>query len=188
MVDPDTKRGVLNDWDLSYVDSRDGKGHVGGERTGTIPFMALDLLCDEYWEGQIQRRYRHDLEGLIWVLPWVFLQFDGSVLKDPKLRAWRTGDYRVCYKEKLAFLSRIPGSGDAMTSWKAEWEFATHLLFWLWDEDNDRKRNAFWAQQSSTQSPEPREKSDDEVYHEFCAIFEKVWKVYQSLNHLPGTD
>ena len=42
MVDPGTGNGVLNDWDLSRVE--DGPTRTGAERTGTIPFMALDLL------------------------------------------------------------------------------------------------------------------------------------------------
>ena len=80
MINPTTKRGVLNDWDLSYDGHSGGdEGHVaGGERTGTLPFMALDLLSDEAWKGNVQRLYRHDLEGFIWILPWVFLQYEGS--------------------------------------------------------------------------------------------------------------
>jgi len=43
MINPMTKRGVLNDWDLSYDRSSGGdEGHVAGsEKTGTLPFMAL---------------------------------------------------------------------------------------------------------------------------------------------------
>jgi len=65
MINPTTKRGVLNDWDLSYYRPLSGcKGHVAaGERTGTLPFMPLDLLSDEAWKGNVQRLYRHDLEG-----------------------------------------------------------------------------------------------------------------------------
>jgi len=48
LINPTTKRGVLNDWDLSYVSSSGSKGHVvGGERTSTPPFITLDLLTDQ---------------------------------------------------------------------------------------------------------------------------------------------
>ena len=49
MVDPATGNGVLNDWDLSRFE--DGPMRVGAERTGTIPFMALDLLTAEGLAG-----------------------------------------------------------------------------------------------------------------------------------------
>lgn len=47
MVSPDqeNRRGIMNDWDLSF-DREGALQHVGGERTGTVPFMALDLLTD----------------------------------------------------------------------------------------------------------------------------------------------
>ena len=96
MVDPVTRRGVLNDWDLSYCSQLPQSAQPHGERTGTIPFMAVDLLCNSNWRGQKSRLYRHDLEGLIWILPWVFIQYEDSTFKDAKLETWRTGDYSKC--------------------------------------------------------------------------------------------
>ncbi|KAI0320236.1 hypothetical protein OF83DRAFT_1040642, partial [Amylostereum chailletii] len=52
-------RGVLNDWDLATVEGL--SSHYGMERTGTLPFMAIELLCIQYWEGKIRRLYRHDM-------------------------------------------------------------------------------------------------------------------------------
>src|ERR1700733_6638218 len=40
MIEPATERGVLNDWELSRTRTKTGVEHRGGERTGTIPFMA----------------------------------------------------------------------------------------------------------------------------------------------------
>ena len=60
----------------------------GGERTGTLAFMALELLTDQAWNGNVRRLYRHDLEGFIWMLPWVFLQYEDSVLTIPVLEKW----------------------------------------------------------------------------------------------------
>ncbi|KAI0027651.1 hypothetical protein K488DRAFT_27037, partial [Vararia minispora EC-137] len=64
--------GVLNDWDLA----KDGHPDMGDrlttfemERTGTVPFMALDLLKRQAGV-QVIHVYRHDLEAGIWVLPW----------------------------------------------------------------------------------------------------------------------
>ncbi|KAF8597081.1 hypothetical protein BDV93DRAFT_410280, partial [Ceratobasidium sp. AG-I] len=50
--------GVLNDWDLSFI--AEGSQDVG-EHAATIPFLAGDLVCKEYWEGKVQVLYRHDL-------------------------------------------------------------------------------------------------------------------------------
>ena len=103
------KRGMLNDWDLSY-DCRsapDAGRVVGGERTGTLPFMALDLLSEEAWNRNLQRLYRHDLEGFIWILPWVFLQFEEKELMIPALEAWQTGDYVECAEAKRGMISKL---------------------------------------------------------------------------------
>ncbi|KAG2079136.1 hypothetical protein BDR04DRAFT_961306, partial [Suillus decipiens] len=49
--------GVLNDYDLSSF-KRDGPS--GLERTGTIPFMAIDLLTPEAIAGEVEHLYAHD--------------------------------------------------------------------------------------------------------------------------------
>jgi len=57
--------GVLNDYDLS---STRQDGPSGNQRTGTVPFMAIDLLMEQALEGTVENLYRHDAESLIWVL------------------------------------------------------------------------------------------------------------------------
>ncbi|KAF8596140.1 hypothetical protein BDV93DRAFT_424020, partial [Ceratobasidium sp. AG-I] len=49
---------ILNDWDLSFLAK---KSQNVGEHTVTIPFLAGDLLTPEYWKGEIEVLYRHDL-------------------------------------------------------------------------------------------------------------------------------
>jgi len=143
MINPSTKRGVLNDWDLSYDNSGGDAGYVaGGERTGTLPFMPLDLLTGKAWDGNVRHLYRHDLEGFIWILPWVFLQYEDSLLTIPVLQEWQTGDYAQCAKAKNSLIHEIR-SGDvaATESWKAEWELAISLLYWLQGEEAARGQN-----------------------------------------------
>jgi hypothetical protein len=56
--------GIVNDFDLAaWI------GHLTSniDRTGTIPFMAIDLL-DGGLDRRIPRLYRHDLESFCWVL------------------------------------------------------------------------------------------------------------------------
>ncbi|KAG5649469.1 hypothetical protein H0H81_003651 [Sphagnurus paluster] len=66
MYHEDEGKAVLNDFDLAVY--RSSYVQPGGERTGTIPCMALDLLHKRYFYGKVQRRYRHDLESFVWVL------------------------------------------------------------------------------------------------------------------------
>lgn len=110
------KAGVLNDFDLIRALNvtseelemlgingiHDPLG-VNGERTGTIPFMALDLLTKEYFAGKVPRRYRHDAESFIWVLTWLCL-YGVTDEQDKSLAMWKTGDYQECKKERSSFL------------------------------------------------------------------------------------
>ncbi|TFK45081.1 hypothetical protein BDQ12DRAFT_593497, partial [Crucibulum laeve] len=76
MWDSDMQSGVLNGFDLAVLrDINTGKPVTAdsGERYGTIPFMALELLSNKYYDGKLERQYRHDLESFIWVLTWLCL-------------------------------------------------------------------------------------------------------------------
>ena len=59
--------GIVNDYDLAtWVDH----SAANDDRTGTIPFMAIDLL-DHGLERRIPRLYRHDVESFVWVLAYI---------------------------------------------------------------------------------------------------------------------
>ncbi|KAF8068619.1 hypothetical protein FPV67DRAFT_1083094 [Lyophyllum atratum] len=102
MVNPQTKMGVLNDFDLAVFE---GHHTIGGERTGTVPFMAIDLLTPEYYDGKVERRYRHDLESFIWVL--VVVTLEQSAIYEGSLKKWQTGDYITCRDAKSDFVRRF---------------------------------------------------------------------------------
>ncbi|KAG2363793.1 hypothetical protein BDR07DRAFT_1403336 [Suillus spraguei] len=100
--------GVLNDFDLSSTqDSPSGQ-----ERTGTIPFMAMELLTEEAIKGNIKHLYRHDAESFIWVLTWVCLRYEeGQLLrKGRRLDKWLKEDAIGCRKEKSDFLYNVQSS------------------------------------------------------------------------------
>ncbi|KAG2132093.1 hypothetical protein DEU56DRAFT_902391 [Suillus clintonianus] len=94
--------GVLNDFDLSST--RDTPSSQ--ERTGTVPFMALDHLTQEAIEGQVRHLCRHDAESFIWVLTWVCICYDDGVLigKGTYLNDWLRVDADGCLKEKSKFV------------------------------------------------------------------------------------
>ena len=59
--------GIVNDFDLAtWVDHPT----TNNDRTGTIPFMAIDLL-DGGLDDRTPRLYRHDLESFVWVLAYI---------------------------------------------------------------------------------------------------------------------
>jgi hypothetical protein len=96
---------VLNDFDLSSIKD----APKGFERTGTVPFMSLDLLTQEAIAGDVEHVYRHDAESFIWVLTWVCLRYErGKLLsKGGPLDEWLTGDAMRCYKNKMSFFGML---------------------------------------------------------------------------------
>ena len=123
MADED-ERGFLIDCELATMFGQ--ASHDGASRPETVLFMALDLLKPSYWEGKIKRQYHHDLEGFLWILPYVCLQYEnGGMIRNSPLRLWNTGDYVVCRIEKQDFLgnlrtdlTQIP---KATSSYEWEW-------------------------------------------------------------------
>ncbi|KAG2346936.1 hypothetical protein BDR05DRAFT_759322 [Suillus weaverae] len=96
--------GVLNDYDLSSF-QRDSSSSL--ERTGTVPFMAVNLLMPEAITGKVKHVYAHDAESFIWVLTWVCLRYEGGNLfsKNRPLDEWLKMDAIRCSEEKTHFWS-----------------------------------------------------------------------------------
>jgi hypothetical protein len=99
--------GVLNDYDLSSMKNVPS----GRERTGTVPFMALELLTAEAIQGEIEHLYQHDAESFIWMLTWVSLRYDGGNLLDEgpgrQFDEWLTVGAKGCREKKSDFLLRV---------------------------------------------------------------------------------
>ena len=129
--------GVLCDYDLSI--SRQRPRVPGTDRTGTIPFMAVELLTKEYWNGSIERLYRHELEAFIWILPFVFLRYqNGKSQRGTLVDQWMTSDYIACYKEKSAFQNVRDLSKKkrlCQSDFIDHWELVQSLLLWNTEVD-----------------------------------------------------
>ncbi|KAG1741267.1 hypothetical protein EDB19DRAFT_1705067, partial [Suillus lakei] len=118
--------GVLNDFDLSSTqDSPSGQ-----ERTGTVPFMAIELLTKDAIEGKVKHRYQHDAESFIWVLTWVCLRYRrGRLLRKGRpLDEWLKVDVHGCRKEKTDFLISGSPMVKPSRSHKRNWEVAQSCL------------------------------------------------------------
>ncbi|KAF9225597.1 hypothetical protein BS17DRAFT_807208 [Gyrodon lividus] len=98
--------GVLNDFDVASLTNG---GRLENERTGTIPFMAIELLReDDGQSGRVEHIYRHNLESFIWVFIWICFQYNGGkmVEKPRPLGIWAKVDPSECAEKKNDFLNR----------------------------------------------------------------------------------
>ncbi|KAI6008158.1 hypothetical protein F5J12DRAFT_65792 [Pisolithus orientalis] len=96
--------GVLNDYDLSSLTDFDNP--MGDERTGTMPFMAIDLLEKEGLDGKVEHLYRRDMESFVYIFIWISLQYkNGISLKPGPLDSWTKVDARGCSEKKSHFLA-----------------------------------------------------------------------------------
>ncbi|KAG2338103.1 hypothetical protein BDR05DRAFT_840730, partial [Suillus weaverae] len=96
------------DHDLSSL--ADEPGPRGNERTGTVSFMALDLLTAKAQRDEVKRLYRHDLESFIWAFAWISLRYENGALLPAESRPlddWATLDAVACRQEKLNFLDDL---------------------------------------------------------------------------------
>jgi len=115
----DNKYGVLNDFDLSTIMNPGDRNpnRQGLERTGTLPFMAVELLEDEGFDGKVPRRYDHELESFCWVLVWVSRCVLGGQesVRPPILGEWLGNSNLAVCGAKLRFITlrqKIPTTRD----------------------------------------------------------------------------
>ncbi|KIK41007.1 hypothetical protein CY34DRAFT_806615 [Suillus luteus UH-Slu-Lm8-n1] len=118
--------GVLNDFDLSLT----RETPPGQERTGTAPFMAIDLLTEEAIEGKVQHLYQHDAESFLWVFAWVCLRYEGGRLlrKGRPLDEWLKPDAIQCHDKKTGFLMGHRHDMKPSQSHKKNWDIAMACL------------------------------------------------------------
>ncbi|ETW75484.1 hypothetical protein HETIRDRAFT_446980 [Heterobasidion irregulare TC 32-1] len=102
--------GILIDWDLA-IDMKlredDGDGPSSRYRTGTGPFMAIDLLKPKMGPPHY---YRHDLESFFYILLWsacTFLLNGTEVKKQHKLvEPWSVVNWGDIRDKKVVFFTR----------------------------------------------------------------------------------
>jgi hypothetical protein len=72
----DAVDGILNDWDMAAILTEERQVPLSTARhcTGTVPFMAIDLLRPD----PPAHLYRHDLESFFYILVWAAINYDLS--------------------------------------------------------------------------------------------------------------
>lgn len=113
------KFGVLNDYDLAALMKPGDRcpNQSGWERTGTVPFMAIELL--KHPNGELKRWYRYELESSAWCLAYHML--------NERPKEWLNHDFAAVAKEKGDFLTSLSSH-----VYKPEWApFEAFLNIWL---------------------------------------------------------
>ncbi|KAG1826526.1 hypothetical protein EV424DRAFT_1509695 [Suillus variegatus] len=164
----DGKRmGVLNDYDLSSL--ADDPGPRGNERTGTVPFMALDLLTKDGQQGKVKHLYRHDLESFMWVFAWICLRYrQGVPLRRLRpLDEWATLDAIACGEKKLVFLNNLTPSAPSDID-KLTWGILVNCMLVLKREADNRYYLRFPS--SSGESQQPNDSDLDAFLSKFTSL------------------
>ncbi|KAJ7094554.1 hypothetical protein B0H15DRAFT_128242 [Mycena belliarum] len=93
--------GVLNDFDLSVFRHKEPRS-TSKQRTGTEPYMAVDLLVTGPPPPHI---YRFDLESLFYVIAYVVYQYhEGKKIDNPPFDAWDHLPTAALRDKKYSFL------------------------------------------------------------------------------------
>lgn len=97
--------GVLSDYDLSLFFNEPKQGPSSKQRTGTRPYMAIDLLS-----SSTKHLYRHDLESLLYVFIVITFRFaGGKKIQNPPLQDWFDLAPKLLRNEKTRFMfERLP--------------------------------------------------------------------------------
>ncbi|KAF8153391.1 hypothetical protein B0H34DRAFT_103880 [Crassisporium funariophilum] len=97
--------GVLSDYDLSLFFRKPKPGPSSKQRTGTRPYMAIELLLPT----PTKHLYRHDLESLYYVIFVLVTRYDGGEpIKNPPLQDWFELPPESLRQVKLAFFQQVP--------------------------------------------------------------------------------
>ncbi|KAI0666869.1 hypothetical protein C8Q78DRAFT_983472 [Trametes maxima] len=172
--------GVLNDWDLAF-DASCPHTHTGFEPvTGTIPFMAIELLTTEALSGCVRHLYRHDLEAMFWVYIWVVCCYGNGKRLEPlpaKFAEWTTGDVTECRQSKEDLLARGWEGYEPDKTWETESALSDHMLLHMTERFSAQAmvlaRSRFAHRVSSL------DQDDDPARH---------WQMYTKMLRKAGSD
>ena len=70
--------GVLADCDSATINN----SVTGGERTSTVPFMAIELFTEQGLAGEIKDIYAHDVKSFICIIVWISLRYEDGKLRE----------------------------------------------------------------------------------------------------------
>jgi len=130
MYDKSLKSPVLVDYDFSI-----SPDFVPRTVMNANPFTAVSLLSDGYWNGEIEREYRHELEAFVWILSFVFLGYQNGLKAQKRtlVDKWMSSKYPTClYYRHLIWSSIRPELEKyCQSDYKDHVKLAEGLLIWM---------------------------------------------------------
>ncbi|RXW22420.1 hypothetical protein EST38_g3416 [Candolleomyces aberdarensis] len=117
-------KGVLNDWDMASFKNALGtidRLLAAHHRTGTPPFMAIDLLS----KTPPPHLYRHELESFFYILLWGALHYDvvaGVRHRTLTVMEKWDGDYKDIGNMKIAFFNNYPTAQEIFKHVRPEFQ------------------------------------------------------------------
>ncbi|CAL1697093.1 unnamed protein product [Somion occarium] len=141
---------ILNDIDLGSVvgDNGEPTGRTGRHRTGTLPFMAVDLLQN----AEATHYLRHDFESVFYVALWCAAKLPKPVTSKDPFSAWEGHDIEIALANKKT-LHDDGGLREALEStYRLSQDFKAYdwWLILMWEvfvdgkkavQDRTKKRN-----------------------------------------------
>ncbi|KAI6019347.1 hypothetical protein PISMIDRAFT_10731 [Pisolithus microcarpus 441] len=118
--------GLLIDFDYANILNAGKQGVSSGDRTGTMPFMAIDLLREHTNPSKdFIHTFSHDLESLIYVLVWICVLYQAPneihsdhSIEQTCLKQWAlvkmTNDIQALCDQKIGQLSSRSVLSDFM--------------------------------------------------------------------------
>jgi hypothetical protein len=97
-------KALVNDYDLAILDDGVGTREATSKhRTGTAPFMAIQLL-DKRAPLGVTHIYAYELESWFYILLHISLGYTHEVPKKDLLRAWRSRSWDTIFDMKYLFI------------------------------------------------------------------------------------
>ena len=116
--------GVLADFDLSSLKANTSRNT---ERTGTVPFMALDLLSTKALAGEVEHDYGHEAEAYFWVGVYDTACYNyGHTVNSEVPARWNSLGAIAMREKKTDYLANL-GEHDATSSQKDVWKGLSYL-------------------------------------------------------------
>ncbi|KAG8857088.1 hypothetical protein FRB91_011883 [Serendipita sp. 411] len=91
--------GKLTDFDLSSIR---GEPSNNKQRTGTLPFMALELLKPK---NSITHKYGHDVESFFWVIIHIILSADEAHWRNCPMSNWGNLGKDTLWEKKTIYIT-----------------------------------------------------------------------------------
>jgi hypothetical protein len=157
------------------------------ERTGTVPFMAIDLLSKKALAGKVEHDYGHEAEAFFWVGVYDTACYDnGHTVHDAVPTQWNSLRATAMREKKRDYLSSLDGH-IATPSQKDVWRGLSLLRvplrkLQIFERPTEQDPDMLSTQPLFGETPRPFDSSADAVRDEFLRVKHYAESCLSSLN------